>query len=243
MALYIGTSGWNYPHWREAFYPAGLSSTDWLDFYAQRFSSVEINASFYRLPGPTTVDAWREAVGPDFRFAVKASRYITHLKKLNDPAASTADFVERIDRLGERLGPILFQLPPHWHVNVERLAAFLEALPSGYRYAFEFRDRSWWDPAVTDLLAAHGAAFCVFDLDGRTTPFLETADFVYLRWHGADGAYRGGYGEARLEALARRIRAWRDDGRDVYAYFDNDADAQAPRDAARLRELLGCDRA
>ncbi len=215
-----------------------MPAADWLSFYARHFSSVEVNATFYRLPSPETLDAWRSAVPPDFRFAVKASRYITHLKKLKDPRSSIATFFERIDRLGDRLGPILFQLPPRWRVNVERLALFLDALPAGHRYAFEFRDRSWWDPAVTDLLAAHGAAFCVFDLDGQTSPFLETADFVYLRWHGADGPYRGGYSDAQLGALTRRFRKWLDEGRDVYAYFDNDAEAQAPRDADRLQALL-----
>ncbi|MFI9651251.1 DUF72 domain-containing protein [Guyparkeria halopsychrophila] len=215
-----------------------MPAADWLSFYARHFSSVEVNATFYRLPSPETLDAWRSAVPPDFRFAVKASRYITHLKKLKDPRSSIATFFERIDRLGDRLGPILFQLPPRWRVNVERLALFLDALPDGHRYGFEFRDRSWWDPAVTDLLAAHGAAFCVFDLDGQTSPFLETADFVYLRWHGADGPYRGGYSDAQLGALTRRFRKWLDEGRDVYAYFDNDAEAQAPRDADRLQALL-----
>ncbi len=239
--LYIGTSGWNYSHWREAFYPSGLNTADWLSFYARHFSTVEINATFYRLPNIETLDSWSDAVPADFRFAVKASRYITHLKKLNDPQSSIATFFERIDRLGDRLGPILFQLPPRWHVNVERLSAFLDSLPSGYRYAFEFRDRSWWDPAVTDLLAAHGAAFCVFDLDGQTSPYLETADFVYLRWHGADGPYRGGYSDAQLRSLAQCFQKWLADGRDVYAYFDNDAGAQAPRDAARLKALLGSD--
>jgi len=238
VVLYIGTSGWNYPHWREAFYPSGVPAADWLAFYARHFSSVEINATFYRLPSPETLDAWRGAVPPHFRFAVKASRYITHLKKLKDPQSSIATFFERIDRLGDRLGPILFQLPPRWRVNVERLAIFLDALPTGHRYAFEFRDRSWWDPAVTDLLATHGAAFCVFDLDGQTSPFLETTDFVYLRWHGAAGPYRGGYSDAQLRSLAHRFQEWLNDGRHVYAYFDNDAEGQAPRDAARLQALL-----
>lgn len=238
MTVYIGTSGWNYPHWREAFYPTGLPTADWLGFYAEHFSSVEINATFYRLPSPETLDAWREAVPPDFRFAVKASRYITHMKKLKDPQSSIAAFFDRIDRLGDRLGPILFQLPPRWNRNVERLADFLEALPAGYRYAFEFRDSRWWDPAVTDLLATHEAAFCVFDLDGQTSPFIETAPFAYLRFHGASGPYRGEYGDTRLRELARHLRRQLDGGRGVYLYFDNDTEAQAPRDAARLREML-----
>ena len=238
MRHYIGTSGWNYDHWREAFYPASLDSADWLGFYAERYPSVEINATFYRLPSDSSLDEWRETVPSDFRFAVKASRYITHMKKLKDPDDSTPAFFEKIDRLGERLGPVLFQLPPNWHVNVDRLAAFLEALPSGYRYAFEFRDSSWWTEAVTDLLAEHDAAFCLFDLDGETTPAWTTTDFVYLRLHGSDGPYQGRYSDAVLDDWAGQIRRWRDEGREVYGYFDNDAEAAAPVDASALLKRL-----
>lgn len=238
MRYHVGTSGWNYRHWREAFYPASLSASEWLSFYAERFSSVEINATFYRLPSDAALDAWRQAVPADFRFAVKASRYITHMKKLKDPAESIEAFFDKVERLGDRLGPILFQLPPRWHVNPERLGAFLEALPSGYRYAFEFRDASWWTESVTDLLAEHGAAFCLFDLEGRTTPVWTTADFVYLRWHGSDGRYQGRYADAVLDDWAEHIRRWARDGREVFGYFDNDAEAQAPKDAARLLSRL-----
>ena len=238
MHHYIGTSGWNYPHWRNAFYPASLASSDWLAFYAERFSSVEINATFYRLPSARSLDAWRDAVPRDFRFAVKASRYITHMKKLKDPAESTRRFFERIERLDDRLGPVLFQLPPKWHVNVERLSAFLEALPSGYRYAFEFRDASWWTESVADLLAEHEAAFCQFDLEGRTSPAWTTTDLVYLRWHGSDGRYQGRYSDASLDQWADRIHRWEGEGRRVYGYFDNDAEAAAPADAAALAGRL-----
>lgn len=239
MRYHIGTSGWNYRHWRKAFYPASLASSEWLAFYAERFSSVEINATFYRLPSERSLDAWREAVPRDFRFAVKASRYITHMKKLKDPAESTRRFFERIERLDDRLGPVLFQLPPKWHVNVERLSAFLAALPSGYRYAFEFRDPSWWTESVTDLLAEHRAAFCQFDLEGQTSPGWSTTDFVYLRWHGSDGRYRGRYANDVLDDWAERIRQWTEAGRDVHGYFDNDAEAAAPADAAELLRRLG----
>ncbi|KTG17520.1 MULTISPECIES: DUF72 domain-containing protein [unclassified Guyparkeria] len=238
MQCYLGTSGWNYRHWREAFYPSSLSASEWLSFYAERFASVEINATFYRLPSDESLDTWRESVPADFRFAVKASRYITHMKKLKDPAESIQAFFDKVDRLGDRLGPILFQLPPRWHVNVERLAAFLEALPPGYRYAFEFRDESWWTEPVTDLLAEHGAAFCLFDLEGQTTPAWTTADFVYLRWHGSDGRYQGRYPDTVLDDWAGRIRRWTRDGREVFGYFDNDAQAQAPQDADRLLNRL-----
>lgn len=238
MRHFIGTSGWNYRHWREAFYPASLPASEWLSFYAERFPSVEVNATFYRLPSASTLDAWRAAVPPDFRFAVKASRYITHMKKLKDPQESTRRFFAAVDRLGDRLGPILFQLPPKWRVNVERLAAFLEALPSGYRYAFEFRDPSWWIEPITDLLAEHRASFCQFDLEGQTSPGWSTTDFVYLRWHGSDGRYRGRYADEALDGWAARIREWAGEDRTVYGYFDNDAEAQAPRDAKRLLRRL-----
>ncbi|MCL7744130.1 DUF72 domain-containing protein [Guyparkeria hydrothermalis] len=238
MRYHLGTSGWNYRHWREVFYPASLPASEWLSFYAERFASVEINATFYRLPSEATLDAWRQAVPSDFRFAVKASRYITHMKKLKDPLESTGAFFEKIERLGDRLGPILFQLPPRWRVNPDRLAAFLEALPSGHRYAFEFRDPSWWTESVTDLLVEHRAAFCLFDLEGEAPPGWTTADFVYLRWHGSDGRYQGRYSDATLDDWAERIRGWVAAGRDVYGYFDNDAEGQAPEDAARLLSRL-----
>jgi uncharacterized protein YecE (DUF72 family) len=238
MTVRIGTSGWNYPHWKEAFYPQGLPASEWLGYYAERFSTVEINATFYRLPEEGTLDAWRDAVPESFCFAVKASRYITHMKKLKDPERSTGRFFEAIDRLGDRLGPVLFQLPPRWHADPDRLSGFLKALPAGYRYVFEFRDESWWSDEVADLLREHGAAFCIFDLDRRTTPLTITTDFVYLRWHGADGAYRGRYDKAALDEWAAAIAGWRREGKPVYGYFDNDAEAQAPADARRLIDRL-----
>ncbi len=238
MTIRIGTSGWNYAHWKDAFYPAGLSGGEWLGYYAERFSSVEINGTFYRLPEDGTLDAWRDAVPASFRFAVKASRYITHMKKLKDPEDSVSRFFERIDRLGERLGPVLFQLPPRWGVNIERLERFLQALPAGHRYAFEFRDESWWTDEVAELLGEHEAAWCVFDLDGRTSPLWTTADFVYLRLHGSDGPYQGSYQGDALREWARMIQSWKGEGRSVYCYFDNDTEAQAPGDARRLIECL-----
>lgn len=238
MTIRIGTSGWNYPHWKGAFYPDDLPAERRLAWYAERFDSVEINATFYRLPTTETLDAWRDAVPAGFRFAVKASRYITHMKKLKDPRESTARFFEAVERLGDRLGPILFQLPPNWHGNVERLEAFLEALPEGYRYAFEFRDPSWWDEPVFERLRDHGAAFCLFDLAGQAPPRRVTADLVYLRLHGPDEAYQGRYSDASLRAWAEVIQGWHEDGREVHCYFDNDAGAQAPIDARRLAGLL-----
>jgi uncharacterized protein YecE (DUF72 family) len=186
------------------------------------------------------VAEWRDTVPEGFRFAVKASRYITHMKKLKDPADSVARFFERAEGLGDRLGPVLFQLPPNWRANPERLDAFLAGLPSGPGYVFEFRDPSWFDDAVRDVLARHNAAFCIYDLAGEQSPLTVTADFVYVRLHGpAETAYQGSYSDEALAEWAQRFRAWRDAGRDVYCFFDNDEAGYAALDAQRLQGLLG----
>ena len=234
----IGTSGWYYKHWRDAFYPADLSMRRMLSFYVQRFDTVEINNSFYRLPDKTTFEAWREATPKDFCFAVKANRYLTHIKRLNDPEAGLNNFMPRVERLQEKLGPILFQLPPHWHCNTDRLAAFLAALPGGYRYSFELRNPSWHTPAVYDLLRQHKAAFCIFELVRFQSPMIITADFTYVRLHGPKGAYQGNYRPATLDTWAQRIRKWRDELKEVYLYFDNDQASFAAQNALELKQLL-----
>lgn len=234
---YIGTSGWHYPHWRGPVYPEGLPPAEWLAFYARRFKTVEINSSFYRLPDPDTIEAWRNAVPPGFCFAVKASRLITHMKKLMDPAATVPRLLDRVQGLGPALGPILFQLPPRWHCAPERLAAFLAALPLGHRYAFELRDPSWHTPAVYRLLERAGAAFCVYDLAGVVSPVIATAAFAYVRLHGPDGPYQGSYSRSALRTWARRIRQWRS-LEAVFVYFDNDEAGYAVGNASTLRELI-----
>jgi uncharacterized protein YecE (DUF72 family) len=235
----IGTSGWSYAHWQPTFYPAGLPRTRWLEFYSGRFSTVEINGTFYKTPKRATLISWREAVPADFTFAVKASRQITHMHKLKSPRGTVAPFLKRIAVLGERLGPILFQLPPRWRVDAERLRGLLRALSSDFRYAFEFRDPSWIEPAVLDLLEQHGAAFCIYELDHYLAPQAVTADFVYVRLHGPGAAYRGSYMPATLAAWARRCRAWQTEGRAVYCYFDNDENGYAAKNAASLGSRLG----
>ena len=235
----IGTSGWSYDHWSGPFYPADLSHGDWLAYYAHRFDTVEINNSFYRLPSEHTLAQWRDTVADDFRFAVKASRYITHMKKLNDADETVPPFLERVRTLGATLGPVLFQLPPRWRCNSERLAGFLERLPDGPRYAFEFRDTSWFDSPVLEVLQRFNAAFCIYELAGTCSPHAVTADFVYIRLHGPGEAYQGSYPDRTLREWADRLRGWRDDGLDVYCYFDNDEAGYAAANAARLRELAG----
>jgi uncharacterized protein YecE (DUF72 family) len=238
----IGTSGWNYPHWRGSFYPEGLPSSQWLDYYRARFDTVELNKTFYNLPEPKQFAAWRDAAGPGFLFAVKASRFITHMKKLKDPAAATGRFFDHIAALGDGLGPVLFQLPPRWRANPSRLEAFLTALPSGHRHVFEFRDESWMTEEVTDVLRAHGAAFCIYELAGYRSPLQLTADFTYLRLHGPEAAYEGRYDERALSAWAQWARDVDAAGRDVYVYFDNDQHGHAAENARRLRELVAAAR-
>jgi uncharacterized protein YecE (DUF72 family) len=230
----IGTSGWCYPHWRGRFYPRGLSAAGELAFYARHFGSVEINNTFYRLPERRTLAAWRDSVPRDFLFAVKASRYLTHMKKLAAPAAAVRRFFRRIEVLGGKLGPVLFQLPPRWRCDAPRLGVFLDALPGGLRYAFEFRDRSWLTEAVYDALARRNAALCIYELASFQSPARITADFAYVRLHGPAAAYRGCYSPRALTGWARRLRQWAADGLAVYCYFDNDEAGYAAHNALQL---------
>ncbi len=233
----IGVSGWAYKDWRGPFYPDEVRDKDRLSFISRRFPTVEINASFYRMPTDKAVAAWRDQTPDDFVFAWKASRFITHNKKLNDPVEPLAYMFERIAGLGGKIGPILFQVPPNLHRRDERLAAFLSALPGGHRYAFEFRHPSWYAPEVLSLLADRGAALCLSDHHHAPAPREVTADFVYLRGHGPGGRYHGRYGDAALTDWAEHIRRWGRD-RDVYVYFDNDIKSAAPQDARQLIDLL-----
>ena len=236
--IHIGTSGWHYDHWRGPFYPEDLPQANFLDFYQQKFQTVEINNSFYRLPTEKALIDWRQTVPPGFIFAVKGSRYITHMKKLQDPENSLAPLMARLPLLEDRLGPILFQLPPRWHFNAERLRGFLAALPRGYRCALEFRDPSWVNQEACRLLGEYGAAFCIYELAGRVTPREVTADFVYIRLHGPGGAYQGRYPRETLAAWAGEISAWAAQGREVFCYFDNDEAGYAALNALELQEML-----
>ena len=234
----IGTSGWSYDHWLGTFYPKGTRQQDLLAVYAGRFDSVEINRTFYKLPAAEAVAAWRAKAPAGFLFAAKASRYLTHRKKLKDPEEPVARLLGCVEHLGEKLGPVLFQLPPRWRVNPDRLQRLLEELPDRHRYTFEFRDSTWHDDRIFELLSRRGAAFCIFDLAGKPSPIEVTAGFVYIRLHGPGAAYQGSYDGRTLSAWARRILAWSEAGKDVYCYFDNDEKAYAPHDALRLKEMV-----
>jgi uncharacterized protein YecE (DUF72 family) len=241
MSIHIGTSGWHYSHWRDAFYPGQLvlGQRQWLPYYASHFDCVEINSSFYGLPSPASVEQWLVQTPEDFIFTLKASRYITHMKKLKDCARPLAEFLAVARLFSASLGAVLFQLPPHWHANPDRLQQFLELLPNDLRFAMEFRDLSWHTPEIQVLLRAHKVAFCQYELAGFTTPPLVTADLVYLRLHGPDEAYAGSYTEDALMSWSTKIEAWDKKGYEVYVFFDNDQHAYAVHNARTLRELTG----
>lgn len=207
-----------------------------LAYYSQRFHSVEVNNTFYHLIPHAAVLEWRKATPADFRFAVKGSRFLTHMKKLRDPEVGLERFFDRIELLGPKLGPILFQLPPRLLIDPERLQYFLQALPRTHRYAFEFRDPSWNAPIIYDQLRKYKAAYCIFDLAGFQSPLEVTTDFTYIRLHGPGAKYQGSYDDRALRSWAARIRRW--NLKDSYIYFDNDQSAYAPRNAARLKEIL-----
>jgi uncharacterized protein YecE (DUF72 family) len=234
----IGTSGWHYKHWVGRFYPDRWPASKMLAFYMERFDTVELNNTFYRLPPETALEDWRESTPPRFLFAAKGSRFLTHMKKLKDPEPGVTRYFERVDQLGKKLGPILFQLPPKWGVDVGRLEEFLAALPRHHRYAFEFREPSWNTGAVLDLLRKANVAYCIFDLAGYQSPIEVTADFAYLRLHGPGGKYQGSYSDESLRAWAKRIRNWRRELEAVFVYFDNDDSGYAAQNASRLKELV-----
>jgi uncharacterized protein YecE (DUF72 family) len=239
--LRIGCSGWCYKDWRGPFYPPEVKVKDQLAYYATRFNTAEINASFYRLPTEKAVASWRDGVPDGFLFAWKASRFLTHNKKLNDPKDSLDLIVGRMEPLGDRFGPILFQLPPMLKLNRERLANFLGLLPKGRRCTIEFRHPSWYAPEVFQLLEAHDVALCISDHHDAPSPWEVTASFVYVRAHGPGGRYYGRYGEPELKTLAHAIKGWREAGKTVFCYFDNDIRSAAPKDAESLIALTaGC---
>jgi uncharacterized protein YecE (DUF72 family) len=240
VAARIGCSGWQYKHWRGNFYPATLPQKGWLDYYAQRFDTVEINNTFYRLPESSSFREWRRRAPRGFEYAVKASRFLTHMKKLKDPDEPIARFFDRVRHLGRALGPVLFQLPPRWPLNLERFATFLDALPPRHRFAIEFREPSWYADVVFRLLESHRVALCLHDMPGSQSGQLVTGPFVYVRFHGSRRVrkYGGTYSDQALDSWADWLSDRLREGFPVYGYFNNDANGYAPRDAARLREKI-----
>ena len=215
-----------------------MKPQDYLQYYLGFYKTVEINNSFYRLPSTETFANWRQSVPDQFIFAVKASRFITHMKKLKDPQQSFANFLQNVTALEEKLGPILFQLPPRWHCDLDRFRQFLQALPTGFLYTFEFRDQTWYNEPAYDLLRQHNAAFCIYDLDQHLSPVITTANFVYIRLHGPVGKYNGSYSDDVLRGWAEAARNWETEGKVVFIYFDNDIGGHAVIDSQRLLQMV-----
>lgn len=238
MTVRIGTSGWVYEHWRGTFYPEKMSQSQWFAFYAGEFDTVEINNSFYRLPSESAFDAWREQAPDGFLYAVKASRYLTHMKKLKDPEQPLATFLERADHLQAKLGPILYQLPPHWHADIERLEHFCSILPKGYQHVVEFRDPSWVVAPVFAVLERYLVAHCIHDMYTIDVPMRVTAPPVYIRFHG-DREHAGEYPLSSMERWADHIREWDDNSKHVFVYFNNDVGGHALKNARQLKSALG----
>jgi uncharacterized protein YecE (DUF72 family) len=223
------------------FYPRHLAKKSWLNWYATQFQCAEVNFSFYRTPSLEVVTAWREATPTDFLFTWKASKFITHWKRLNpDTCQNSIDLlVARLKALKRKAGPVLFQLPPQFEADCDRLARFLRMLPRRYRYAFEFRHPSWYEARILDVLRNHDVSLCISDHHHAPAPWTITASYVYIRGHGPGGRYKDNYAEGTLREWADHIRNWRRQGRSVFAFFDNDQKSAAPADARRLMALLG----
>lgn len=234
----IGTSGWSYGHWIGPFYPEDISADEMLPFYAENFVSVEINSTFYKLPDKEVVKSWRNQTPENFLFAVKANRYITHMKNLKDAEKPVERLIQTVVLLGDKLGPILFQFPTRWHVNLDRLKKFMRVLPEGYRYVFEMRHPSWYQKEVINVLRRANAALCIQDISGETSPLKDTADFMYIRFHGPEGKYQGRYQKNVIEKWGKQIKDWNKKDKTVYAYFNNDYQAHAIYNAKELKTLL-----
>lgn len=234
----VGCSGWQYKDWRNRFYPAGLPQKAWLEYYAGTFDTVEVNNSFYRLPTETTFSTWKSRSPDPFLFAVKASRYLTHIKRLKEPVEPLKLFWGRAERLGSKLGPVLYQLPTRWQRNEPRFFEFVDALPRGPLQTVEFREPSWYTDAVFKALEEKGVALCLHDMPGSAPPREVIGPFVYVRFHGAEAQYRGGYPEKTLRGWAEWLAAQAVSGKSFYAYFNNDVGGHAIHDAQALRGHL-----
>jgi uncharacterized protein YecE (DUF72 family) len=240
--IHLGTSGYVYKHWRGLFYPTGLPARRWLSYYAQVFTTVELNAPFYRLPTPEAVDGWRRQTPEGFRFAAKGSRFLTHMKRLTEVGEGLERYFGVMKRLGPKLGPVLWQLPPRLKKpDPQRVEHFLAHLPRDVRHVFEFRDAAWYHEEVLEVLDRWGAALCEHDLLPMRPP-RATGGFRYLRFHGASSKYAGLYGRDGLEPVARDLRKWRQAGGTAWVYFNNDLHGHALADALELADLLGLER-
>jgi len=238
LPYYIGTSGWHYEHWRNRFYPEQLTKAKWLEFYATHFATVELNNSFYHLPSETAFANWRDSSPANFIFAVKVSRFITHIKRLKNTEEAVDKFITRAKILDQKLGPLLYQLPPNMHRNDELLESFLSTLPQGMKHVFEFRHQSWLEEKVFDILHRYNMGLCVFDMPSISCPLTATADFAYVRFHGSTGLYFSCYSDEELADWAKRLADLASNLKALYIYFNNDAEAFAVRNALTLGNYL-----
>jgi uncharacterized protein YecE (DUF72 family) len=238
-SVHIGCSGWIYRHWRELFYPAKLAQHRWFAYYAETFRTVELNTSFYHLPKPDTFTKWRDQAPEGFRYAVKAPRFITHMKKLKDCSEPVEEFLGRARNLGDTIGPILYQLPPRWALNRERLEEFVALLPSDLTHVFEFREKSWLTEEVLALLDSRGISFCAHDMPGLATPRWASGPIAYVRFHGGTGKYVGRYSDETLLVWTDWLVKQAQSGRDLWCYFNNDIHGHAIHDALTLRAMVG----
>lgn len=236
--IHVGCSGWVYRHWRGTFYPQGLPQKRWFERYAEDFDTVEINASFYRVPVATTFEGWREKAPLGFRYAIKVNRFITHLKKLLQCEEETDRFIGLARLLGSSLGPLLYQLPPSLHKNVDRLEAFLARLPSDLEHVVEFRHSSWYDEEVLALLDRFGVGFVDHDLRGLLSPRWASGKTAYVRFHGTSGRYHGRYSDEALTGWAEWLIGQRNLGRSAWCYFNNDIHGHAIEDARTLKSMV-----
>ena len=235
--VFIGTSGWSYKHWQGVFYPKDLAADKWLEYYSRYFKTVEINNSFYRLPAAKTFRSWYKQTPRDFIFSVKASRFITHMKKLKEPRKTVKKFLKQAVYLKEKLGPVLFQLPPRWKANAGRLSVFIKSLPKDLKFVFEFRENSWFNEKIRELLDKKGQGFCSHDMHGIDCPRFMTDKLAYIRFHGTTRLYGGKYSRKQLEGWASFIKKCARKGR-VYVYFNNDMKGYAIENALMLKRIL-----
>jgi len=234
----IGCSGWYYDHWRGLFYPEALPKAKWLQFYAQRFNTVELNNSFYHLPSEKAFITWKESTPNNFTFAVKVSRFITHTKRLRNLNSAVENFLSRAYLLQNKLGPLLYQLPPNMKRNDKILESFLSSLPQEYQHVFEFRHESWLNNSVFRILRRYDASLCIFDMPGFTCPPVITGDIAYVRFHGSTSLYSSCYSDKELSQWAEKIIQLKKRAKAVHIYFNNDAEAFAVKNATTLTRFI-----
>jgi uncharacterized protein YecE (DUF72 family) len=234
----IGTSGWYYEYWKKLFYPPDMPKSKWFEYYARQFDTVEINNTFYHQPKEQSIRRWQKNAPEGFLYAVKANRYITHIKKLKDTSESLQRFFDGIDLLKRKLGHVLYQLPPSHHIDLDRLGDFIRLLPKRKTAVFEFRHKSWYCKDTYKLLEKCGAGFCIHDMPGNESPQVATSDKVYVRFHGTAGRYSGNYPESALRNWAGWIKDKSKKVSGVYVYFNNDPHGHAVINAKQLKEMI-----